>query len=303
MRQIPSVSPIEAISKSKIFDHLHALEGVRDPETAPEATRTAAAYLHEQMRSSGLDVEKQEIDPPDGPLFPNLIGHSRKRPPDQPILVIGAHYDTVASSPGADDNASSLAALLEAARVLAPMRGSLPLEFVAFSLEERGYVGSEYYLKEAIQHQMRIRGAIILECVGFTDSRPGSQRTPPGLPISLPDQGNFIGLVGNEPTKPIQAAFESTSREFVRDLPVISLLVPDAGKDFPDTRRSDHVPFWDRGIPAIMLTDTAEFRNPHYHQASDRVETLDISFIARVARALTACVIKLADLDPGRGRG
>jgi len=291
-------SLIESISESRILAHLQALEGVRDPETTPKATQAALSYLQGQMEGFGLEVERQAVDLPKAAPYPNLIARSKNKAPEQGLLVIGAHYDTVADSPGADDNASSLAILLELARLFAPMQGRLALEFVAFSLEESGFLGSKSYLKKARAQVRPIRGAIILECVGYTDVRPGAQRTPPGLPVALPDRGDFIGLLGNEAASPIKEAFESAARESVPDLPVISLLVPNAGKAFPDTRRSDHVPFWDRGLPAVMLTDTAEFRNPHYHQRSDRIDTLDLAFITRVTRALCACVIDFAALQP-----
>ncbi|MFQ5589355.1 MAG: M28 family peptidase, partial [Nitrospiria bacterium] len=209
-----------------------------------------------------------------------------------------AHYDTVPGSPGADDNASSLAVLLEVARVLSPMRGRLSPQFVAFSLEEQGFIGSTAYLEALEQQKTPIFGAVILECVGYTDMRPGSQRTPPGLPFTLPDRGDFIGLLGNAPAAPIKSAFEAAVDAAVPDLPKIGLLVPGNGEALPDARRSDHVPFWDKGYPAVMLTDTANFRNPHYHQASDRVETLDIPFIVKVAKAVAATVIHLAELEP-----
>jgi len=216
-------------------------------------------------------------------------------------LVIGAHYDTVAGSPGADDNASGLTVLLEVARAVSGMAGNLVPEFVAFSMEEPGFIGSDYYVQEAEQAGRPIWGAVILECVGYTDHRPGSQQVPPGVPISLPDKGNFIGLIGNTQAAPIQAAFEFAAKDAAPTLPFVGLLVPGKGEAIPDTRRSDHVPFWDRGHRAIMLTDTANFRNPHYHRESDLLGTLDIAFITDVARSLAATVIDLCGLKAVSG--
>jgi len=296
------LKPTASAREAAIRDHLRALEGVRDPETDLKATQAALGYLQEQMQSFGLEVAQQALDLPGGSLFPNLIARSRNALSSQSILVLGAHYDTVAGSPGADDNASSLAVLLEAARILTPLRGRLALEFVGFSMEESGFLGSKAYLSKALKTKKPVQSAIILECVGYTDPRPGSQKTPPGLPLSLPDQGDFIGVLGSKGAGSMQEAFASAARKATPELPVVSLLVPDAGRAFPDTRRSDHVPFWDRGIPAIMLTDTADFRNPHYHRSSDRIETLDIPFIAQVTQALCACVIQLAELGLGEDK-
>ncbi|MDC4223620.1 MAG: M28 family peptidase [Candidatus Manganitrophus sp.] len=115
--------------------------------------------------------------------------------------------------------------------------------------------------------------------------------------MKLPSQGDFIGLVGNAAAEPIQKAYEVAVATYCPELPCVSLLVPGKGEALPDTRRSDHVPFWDRGYRAVMLTDTADFRNPNYHKKSDQLKTLDLTFITRVARSLAAAVIDLAELN------
>ncbi len=280
------------------------MEGEREPKNSSQALNRAAAYIQDQMSSFGLHATQAPFTAQNVPgqslgedTFFNVIGTGVHFKQHNALLLIGAHYDTVADSPGADDNASSLAVLLEVARVLSKMQGRLTPQFVAFSLEERGFIGSTAYLESLEQNKTPISGAIILECVGYTDLNPGSQHTPPGLPFALPDVGDFIGLLGNEAAKPIQTAFESAVDAYTPDLPKISLLVPGNSAALPDARRSDHVPFWDKGYPAIMLTDTANFRNPHYHQGSDRIETLDLDFIVKVAKAVAATVIHLAELE------
>ena len=297
---------IETISEARILKHIEVLEGEKEAHRTPGALKKAGDYLSSQMRTFGLHPVHVPISPgrivttdANGEACFNVIGQLPEASPHQERLVIGAHYDTVAGSPGADDNASGLAVLLEIARVITPrcqaLRGGCVPEFAAFSLEEPGFIGSEDYLAKAEVAGTRIRGAIILECVGYTNHTPGSQRTPPGLPFPLPDKGNFIGLVGNEPAKPIKEAFEAAARQHAPELPCIGLLVPGNGAMISDSRRSDHVPFWDKGYPAVMLTDTADFRNPHYHRASDRRETLDIPFITQVAKALSAAVLQLLE--------
>ena len=287
---------LSEISEEQVFKHLRSLEGVRHPVATPKALRDAADYLLDQMKSFGLDPVEEQIEGDVLHPFTNVIGRLAGSRAAQKILVIGAHYDTIPDSPGADDNASGLAVMLEAARVLAPLRGKMTLQFVAFSLEEEGFLGSDHYVRQVRRNKIPLWGAIVLECVGYTSRRPKSQKTPPGLPIPLPDRGDFIGLVGNAAAEPIQKAYESAAATYCTDLPFISYLVSGKGEGLPDTRRSDHVPFWDRGYRALMLTDTANFRNPHYHAKGDRIETLDIPFITRVARALAAAVIDLADL-------
>ncbi|MBI3803908.1 MAG: M28 family peptidase [Nitrospirae bacterium] len=289
-------SQVTQITEEQIVRHLEALVGVRHPVTAPEALRASGLYLSEQMKSFGLDLLEEEIEGERNERFVNLIGRMSDGRVDKKILVIGAHYDTTSESPGADDNASGLAALLEVARLLAPLRGKMTVQFVAFSLEEEGFLGSDHYARQVRRNKVPLWGAIILECVGYTDGRVGSQTVPPGLPMKLPDRGDFIGLVGNAPAEPIQKAFEVAVSTYCPELPCISFLVPGKGEAIPDTRRSDHVPFWDRGYRAVMLTDTADFRNPHYHKKSDQLKTLDIPFITRVARSLAATAIELAEL-------
>ncbi len=291
-----ALSRISEITEDRILKHIRTIVGERHPETAPAALKNTAAYLVDQMQSAGLETVEGPIDASGATPYPNVIGRLKDTSADgsnKEILVIGAHYDTVAGSPGADDNASGLTVLLEVARAVSGMAGNLVPEFVAFSMEEPGFIGSDYYVQEAERAERSIWGAIILECVGYTDHHPGSQQVPPGIPIPLPDKGDFIGLIGNAQAAPIQAAFESAAKKVAPKLPYTSLLVPGAGETIPDTRRSDHVPFWDRGYRGLMLTDTANFRNPHYHEESDRLDTLDIAFITDVARVLAATVIDL----------
>lgn len=295
--------PIAQISEAAILSHIAQLQGEKHPEHSPKALKKAGADIATQMQVAGLETRKVFIpgmDASGSPCF-NVIGTLPEEDKKKPLLLIGAHYDTVAGSPGADDNASSLAVLLEVARVITPLfqNNASPLrpQFVAFSLEEIGFVGSIDYVNKIQENGDVIWGAVILECVGYTDHQAGSQQTPPGFPISLPDRGDFIGLLGNNSAAPITKAFESATQQAAPDLPHISLILPKAAEVLPDVRRSDHVPFWDKDIPAIMITDTANFRNPHYHLPSDRIETLDIAFITKIARTLAATIINLADLE------
>lgn len=291
-------SHIAQITEERVLGHLESLVGIRHPVTAPEGLRASQAYISGQMKSFGLDLLEEVIEGETKEGFVNLIGRMNGGRVGKKILVVGAHYDTVSESPGADDNASGLAVLLEMARILAPLRGKLTPQFVAFSLEEEGFLGSDHYARQVRRNKVPLWGAIILECVGYTDPRPGSQTAPPGLPIKLPSRGDFIGLVGNAAAEPIQKAYEAAVAAYCPELPCVSFLVPGKGEALPDTRRSDHVPFWDRGYRAVMLTDTGDFRNPHYHKKSDQLKTIDVTFITRVARSLAAAVIEIAELNP-----
>ena len=144
--------------------------------------------------------------------------------------------------------------------------------------------------------QHPILGAIILECVGYACDEEGSQKIPPGVPVPVPTVGNFLAIVGNQNS---QILTKAVAEAMQFHLSVVPLVVPGNGEQLPDTRRSDHTSFWEEGLPAVMVTDTANFRNPHYHQPTDRLETLNLDFMASVADAVTATVMRLAGFEEG----
>ena len=209
-------------------------------------------------------------------------------------LIIAAHYDTVEQSPGADDNASGLAVLLETAGTLCLRDAGDPFHCIAFCLEEEDLLGSRAYVASLQKTRQSILGAIVLECVGYARSEPGSQLTPPHLPIAIPSVGDFLGVIGNEASRDLVTAIMSCGSATIPSLNMIPMTVPGKGELLPDTRRSDHAAFWDQGYSAVMLTDTANFRNPHYHQPTDTIETLNLDFLGDVVAAVTAAVADLA---------
>lgn len=204
------------------------------------------------------------------------------------LLVIGAHYDSVPESPGADDNASGIAALLACARAVAAYQPDAPVCFVAFNREEELMTGSgdfvDTYLPES---GVSIKGAHVLEMIGYCNHTPGSQRVPDGLPIVLPEIGDFLGIIANQTSNAWLPSVLSQARSYLPDLPVLGLQVFGGMEHVaPHLRRSDHAPFWDANLPATMWTDTSEFRNAHYHQPTDRPHTLDYDFLRKVTQLL-----------------
>jgi Zn-dependent M28 family amino/carboxypeptidase len=200
-----------------------------------------------------------------------------------------AHYDTKPGTPGADDNASAVAAMLEIARLLGRGRFERTLQFVGFTLEEYGYQGSRRFARQARREGRQIVGVLDLEMVGFTSPR---QRLPHG--VRGRRTGDFIGVVGNKRSRSLVEAFVTSARGTVPALPVETLVVKWNGHFLPIVRLSDHAPFWDAGFPAVMITDTAFLRNPHYHQPSDTLDTLDFPFLTQVAAATVAAAADLA---------
>jgi Zn-dependent M28 family amino/carboxypeptidase len=196
---------------------------------------------------------------------------------------------------GADDNASAVAVQLETARQLKALVGKkeldLAVKFVSFALEEppvygTRYMGSRVYAKKARKENERIDGMICLEMVGYTCYEPGCQGYPfPLMFFGYPKEGNFIGIVGNFKSKGFtQALVREFSRN--RDLPVVKLNVPLNGRILPSVRLSDHASFWDQGFKAVMITDSAFYRNPHYHTSLDTMEKLDYGFMAELVESL-----------------
>ncbi|MCP9465747.1 MAG: M28 family peptidase [Nitrospira sp.] len=274
--------------------HLEALVGERHPLSAPLHLLQVEEYLRGHFAAAGLTVTTQEFHAMDG-LHRNVIGtvHPTQTSAGAitPPLILAAHYDTVEGSPGADDNASALAVLLEVANRIRSERLQRPVQLIAFALEEPGLYGSQAYTAHLAATGQSIHGALVLECVGYASNEEGSQTIPPGVPIPVPTIGNFLGVIGNQAS----ALFtQSVAQAMAQHMPIVPLIVPGNGELLPDTRRSDHTAFWEQGFPAVMLTDTANFRNPHYHQPTDTIDTLNLDFLASVTDAVAAVVMELA---------
>jgi aminopeptidase YwaD len=273
--------------------HIRALVGERHPHSSPVSLTRAEQYLVEELRGAGLDVSSHSFDALGG-TYRNVIASTPGHQPADAPWILAAHYDTVPESPGADDNASGLAVLLEAARKLQARPLLAPVQFIGFCLEEHDLLGSRAYVAHLRATQQAIRGIIVLECVGYARSETGSQQIPPGVPIAVPSVGDFLAIVGNADSRILVEGIEGEASRHAPNLKTVSLVVPGNGEVLPDVRRSDHAAFWDRGYPAVMLTDTANFRNPHYHQPTDTEHTLDFHFMEQVTLAVTAAIEYLA---------
>ena len=267
--------------------HLDKIARPRDLFENPEALSEIQNYIEEEFKSYGYAVRRQAFPFREHTFF-NLI--AQKNPDaSRPRFVIGSHFDAVPGTPGADDNASGVAAMLEAARLVKDSAANAVINWVAFNAEEYGMVGSTFYARELKKAGCPIAGMISLEMVGFTNSKKGSQRLPVFLKPFYPDTGNFLALVGDDHSKEL---LKNAKKYFsaVRGLPVESLTVPGKGWVIPETRLSDHSPFWDEGYPALLVTDTSFFRNPHYHSVHDTIETIDLEFLARVTEGIARFV-------------
>ena len=289
---------LKAADDNRLKAHLQAIVGDRHPHSSHAKLQQTESYLVAQFHRLGLNVALHPFKAFGGtyrnvvaslPVSSRHTGGENHAP-----LIIAAHYDTVPHCPGADDNASGLAVMLEVARRVIHNSHDRDVQFIAFCLEEENLLGSFAYTAHLKQARRQIAGAIVLECVGFTSSREGSQQNPPGVPIAVPTTGDFLAIVGNTASNELVKACEDATRKSVPDLKTVPLVVPGNGEKLPDTRRSDHAAFWHYGYPAVMLTDTANFRNPNYHQPTDITDTLDFGFMSKVAAVVTATATTLA---------
>jgi Zn-dependent M28 family amino/carboxypeptidase len=275
------------VDRERLARHLQKIVGERSPFAGREHLTAVENYVERELASYGFAVES-DLFHYRGETFRNVLGRCG-HVPDAPLVILGAHVDSVTGTPGADDNASGVAVLLEAARLISESRIAPPLLFCAFNLEELNMVGSSALAAKLEAAGVKIEAMISLEMVGYADSRPGSQKLPVGLGGLYPDRGDFIGVIGNWKSSVLLRRFSSLMRE-VRDLQVETLSVPGKGMLLPAVRLSDHAPFWDLGFPALMITDTAFYRNPHYHGPTDTLDTLNLEFMAQICEGVVRAV-------------
>jgi aminopeptidase YwaD len=269
-------------SPDRLAAHLQEVVRERDPYGAPVGHAYVQAYVTQQFTRYGVVTAHEfgHLGRTHQNLVLDLPGQT-----DRGLVLVGAHYDAVPGSPGADDNGSALAVLLELARAFSTTPARRPIRLIAFDLEESDRAGSRAYAEDLRRRGESLALMISLEMLGYRDPRPGSQRYPTGLRYFYPDKGDFIGLIGNVRALP---HLKRLAGEVRKAVPCEFLPVPFKGRIVPDTRRSDHASFWDLGYPAIMVTDTANMRNPHYHRPSDTIETLDLGFLTAVCQGLTS---------------
>jgi Zn-dependent M28 family amino/carboxypeptidase len=287
------------ISVENLKRHVHTLAAdIGERNTfKPQALHRAEEYIAQVWQAQGYDVVRQEY-PLKGDRWANLEITRAGRGKEAPFLLIGAHYDSVIGSPGANDNGTGVAALLEVSRAFAAVEPQTSVRFVAFVNEEPPYfqtpfMGSRIYAQRAREHGDKIRVMASLETIGYYSDAPGSQKFP--FPVALfrmlyPDRGNFIvfasNLASRSVTQEAHSLFKARS-----DFPVeiISTFEMVPGLDW-----SDHASFWRVGYAAFMVTDTAPYRYPYYHTAADTPEKVNYEALGRVAEGLRATFQALA---------
>jgi len=389
---------LSKVDIEKLFQHVLSIEGVKHPLVDPDKLNETADYISSEFQKYGLNTSEQtfEIDSYDM-TFRNIEGHIGDD--SQPEILVTSHYDTVRNAPGADDNGSAVAAMLEIARILASENFSESVRFISFTLEEQnptlsqkhrdkglalgifdenykystyhsqkmikkfysnvslriskgkpmleawqkayemikeeltesekefceyiieqrshitkttwigqtGLIGSNYWVKQAIENKKQIKGVINLESIGYTNKRKNSQIFPPLMnPILFPSYkvkafrkiGNFISIVSDKNSKQLGKMYCKGCKHEEIKLPYmwgkLPLRFEKIAKWLKDTLRADHAPFWKENIPALMITDTANFRNPYYHTEADTIDKLDFDFMKKVTQATIATILDLS---------
>lgn len=266
-----------------------------------ERLKRHVAQLARTERNTDLETPARYIEAALGPNAQSQYFESGGRtvrnievsPQGEILLVVGAHYDTVPGSPGADDNASAVAVLLELSNLLS--RSGVPIRFVAFANEEPPYfmgpdMGSWMSAKRSRERGERLRAMLSLEMLGYYRDAPGSQHYPFPLGFFYPDRADFIAFVGDLGARDLVKKSISSFRKNAA-FPSEGVAAPSF---VPGVSWSDHWSFRNHGFAAIMVTDTAFYRNPHYHLPSDTPDKLDYERLARVTLGLAAMLKELA---------
>jgi hypothetical protein len=285
--QLPEKMQPPKVDAERLFKHIEALNFERYSESDRFRTRE---YLLQTLTRLGWKPQLQQFE---GGV--NVVARRAGIDAKAGTILVTAHFDTVKGSPGADDNASSIATALEVARLLGQSQTPRALQVALFDAEETGLLGSFAFTANAA-NLVNLAGVVNLEMLGYACHTAGCQKYPEGLPITPPiDRGDFLGVIGDQEHLPLLDTFVSSPNtdDGANLPPVVTLPIPFKGVFTPDVLRSDHAPFWAKNIGAVMVGDTANFRNPHYHQPSDTPETLDRTFLTGSAQRVIDAVTQL----------
>jgi hypothetical protein len=297
---LPPLAPAEAALAGRLEAHVRAIAGEPHNLAHPEALERSAAYLEQQLAASGYDVRRQVFDA--GTARVRNIEVALASPSGAPGLVVGAHYDSFGDAPGANDNATGAAAIVELARGLRDLQGrsSLSIRLVLFVNEEPPWfrtnkMGSLVYARALKRQGVSLRGMIALDTLGFYSDREGGQHYPTPLDALYPAKGDFIAFVARVSSRDFLRRTVADYRSVAR-FPSEGGTAPGfvSGIDW-----SDHWAFAETGYPALMISDTAPFRYPYYHSPEDRSDKVDYRRLARVVAGLERMIRGWANAPPG----
>lgn len=301
-----AVNPDEILAlvdSNALWNHLRFVEGTRHRITGDVHYNEVRDSLQQLFQNAGCRVELQNV------TFGtyqglNITGKLIGQGATDSVVVLDAHYDSVSEVPGADDNGSGVAGVMEALRILQYWNFDKSIVFAGFDLEEEGLVGSFAYNNALDTRNNKIAAVFNFEMIGYYSDKPNTQNFPQGFNLLFPDaynkvrddafRGNFITLVYNNRSVAMKNAMERAIQNHVPELKFVSVLANPSNPLHADLTRSDHASFWSFNRPAMMLTDGANFRNPCYHKGCDSLGNLNKTFAYRVVKATIAAILETA---------
>ena len=299
---------VNEVDSNRLRADLTFVEGVRHRTAGLahlQAVRDSIARLFE---ASGLYTEEHTFSYSTY-TGRNVLGTQPGTAAADTVVIVDAHYDSVANAPGADDNGSGTVGVMEIARLLSRYPARKSLRFIGFDLEEASLAGSSRYVSSGLPATEKVAGVFNFEMIGYYTEEPNTQDAPLGFNLIFPAaynqlvadsfRGNFITNVGFSPHATLANLFRNSATTYVPDLKVIDVIMS-SSFPVPDLLRSDHAPFWNAGLPAIMITDGADFRNKCYHTPADTLdEKLNFTFMSNVVKATLAAAAQLAGIQHG----
>jgi hypothetical protein len=293
---LPELTDAQSDAAKRIRKTLHRLAEEIGPRNVehPKSLEKAAKFIDRSWKRQGYAPTQEWVQVGDAVVY-NLVAELPGGSAAKEVIVVGAHYDTAGSTPGANDNGSGVAALLELSKRFSGQSFPRTVRFVAFVNEEPPHfqtaqMGSFVHAEQARESGDQIMGMLSLETLGYYTNAAGSQKYPPLVDSLYPASGNFVGFVSNLGSAGFVRDCVGIFREHA-DFPSEGIAAPDV---IEGIGWSDHWSFYEQGYPALMVTDTAPFRYPHYHEDSDRIDEVDAEAIARIVDGLAAVVSELA---------
>lgn len=298
-------SIVDRVDSQRLKNLLETIAGLRHPDSGLAHLNAVKDTIENRFSSNGLTTDRQGFTH-NGYNAHNIIGDHSGIAEGDTAYIIDAHFDAVQGSPGADDNGSAVAGMLEAARILSDHHFDHSIKFIGFDLEEAGLLGSQKYVESGIEANVQLEGVFNFEMIGYSSTEKNTQNLPFGFDQLYPDvyseieadsfRGDFITNVANGDSEGLMATYDSAASWYVPGLDVINVGSNQTGSMPQDLRRSDHANFWDNGYKALMLTNTADFRNPNYHTPEDTVGYFDYTFMTNVVKATIGAICEEAGI-------
>lgn len=297
---------VNQVDSNNLKTDLAFIEGVRHRNTGAVHLQEVRDLLNDRFLNNNFDTEKQEFNY-GAYIGENYVGTHLGTTDDEQIYILDGHYDGVSNSPAVDDNGTAVAGMLEAARILSNYNFKKTIRFIGFDLEEAGLRGSKAYVAN-LPEEDTIAGVLNFEMIGYYRDEVNTQNFSFGFEILYPDiyseiqadsfRGNFLANIGIVNQNDWEQSFANAAATYVPDLKVITFNGPENWSILtPDLGRSDHAPFWNAEHPAVMLTNTSEFRNPNYHTLGDTLGTINFDFMTNIVKAAVATLAEVAELQ------